>query len=45
MMIEMADPEKRGDIVEENFIQLMRELGLISEPTVEIVDNRKQEQR
>ena len=45
MMIEMADPEKRGYIVEENFIQLMRELGLISEPTVEIVDNRKQEQR
>ena len=45
MMIEMADPEKEGFVRESNFIELMREVGLISEPIVQIIDNKKQEQR
>ena len=43
MMIEMADPEKEGFVRESNFIELMREVGLISEPIVQIIDNKKQE--
>ena len=45
MMIEMGDVTKCGSVNEEEFIVLMREVGLISEPIVEIVNNEKQEQR
>ena len=45
MMIEMGDPKKRGYIEIDDFLVLMKEIGLISEPVVEIVNNEKQEQR
>ena len=43
MMIEMGDPTNRGCVHEEEFILLMKEIGLISEPIVEIINNDKEE--
>lgn len=45
MMIEMADVTNRGCVHEEEFILLMKEIGLISEPVVEIINNDKEEKR